>query len=176
MNDKYEIEKVKAWLSEYKENERDVEDQLERLARMQARMEKCNAPEITDMPRASGFQTDRLSMMMARKIDMENSIKNYLERQALYLDRIEYVVEKLPFARERQIIRLRYEDGEKWVAILQRMYGDADDFAEREASYNRTMFQSHNDALQKIAVFLNNEDDPNVMFYRDYVPRMLYYS
>lgn len=176
MNGKYDIEKLKSWLSEYKENEKDVEVQLERLARMQARMESCSAPELTDMPKSAGFTVDKLSMQMAKKIDLENSIKEFLKNQQLYLERIEYLVELLPKAKERAIIRMRYEDGAPWATVVDRVYGKYPDFQDREQSYYRMMYRIHKGALKKMAAYLQDSNDSYVEFYRDFVPRVRYYS
>lgn len=174
MNGKYNIDKVKAWLSGFRDNERDVDDQFERLERLKARLESCSAPEITDMPRSPGFATDKMSMMLARKVDLESSLNNYVERQREYLRRIEYMVERLPKSVERTVIRLRYEDGMPWADISFTLYGDSEDYLERESTYLRKVYNLHGDALYDMAVYFSESGDPEVAFFAEFVPRYRY--
>ncbi len=170
-NPGYDVSKVKYWLLEYKENEKDVEYQLERIERLQARLEKCNAPEITDMPRAPSPPTDKMSIMIAKKLDMEKRLQNFLEKQGIYLDRIEYLICKLLNASESAIIRMRYEDALQWSMILYYMYGKEPDYLEREESLLRTVYLIHGEALLKIAKYLQDSGDPEVAFFEEYIPK-----
>lgn len=170
---KYDVSKVKKWLSEFRVNERDIDDQIERLERMQARLESCSAPEITDMPRSPGFATDKMSLLLARKIDLETKLHAYIETQREYEDRIEYLISKLPKWTERVIIRRKYIDAERWEDITFTLYGDKEDYLQKEESYKRNMFLIHGDALEFIAQYFEESGDPEVAFFHDFVPKMI---
>ena len=49
---RYDVAAVKERLNEYREKERDIDNQIERLVRLVTKMSSVGAQTITDMPRS----------------------------------------------------------------------------------------------------------------------------
>ena len=57
---RYDVAAVKERLNEYREKERDIDNQIERLVRLVTKMSSVGAQTITDMPRSPGSDGDSL--------------------------------------------------------------------------------------------------------------------
>lgn len=64
---RYDVAAVKERLNEYREKERDIDNQIERLVRLVTKMSSVGAQTITDMPRSQGTDGDRIGKLVAEK-------------------------------------------------------------------------------------------------------------
>ena len=62
---RYDVAAVKERLNEYREKERDIDNQIERLVRLVTKMSSVGAQTITDMPRSPGADGDRIGKLVA---------------------------------------------------------------------------------------------------------------
>ncbi len=51
-------------------------------------------------------------------------------------------------ARMRELLRARYIDAESWKTVCWCLYGDADDYVDRQESFMRRCFKLHKTALK----------------------------
>ena len=151
MNDQPITKKIKARLQHYLAMLRDIDNQIERLDRMESTMTSPAGPDLTGMPRGSGTPTDRTGMMVIRKIELEDKIKASIKKERAENEAIEVMIEQLEKPDERAVLRLHYFDRAEWDEVTSVLYGDRADFVEKLEAYQKRTFRLHGSALLAIA-------------------------
>lgn len=151
MSDKPITQKIKDRLADYTAMLRDIDNQIERLDRMTLTMAAPPGSDMTGMPRGSGTPTDRTGMMVARKLELEEQIKESIAEERWENAAIERMIRKLDNPDERAVLRLRYFDRAEWEDVTFALYGDRDDYIDRAATYERRTFRLHGRALLALA-------------------------
>lgn len=120
----------------------------ERIARMQsaAEMPPMSSGDGSQHTRSSG---DRMARAVERLIEYKSQVAPTLESNRREMLKIEQAVNALPDPLEREVLRLRYLDGDycrplRWPEIAIYLYGE-----ENEKSI-RSVFRLHTDALRHI--------------------------
>ena len=150
-NEEVSVRDIKAKLKGYGELERDIDNQIERLERLETKMYSVGSPMMSDMPHAPSATNDRMAMMIAQRDELKARIEHRIaERQAAYED-IENDLSKLYRADQRAIIRMRYLDGETWSYINHTLYGGCADYQVNEDTYMRKVMRMHGLALVNMA-------------------------
>lgn len=163
MEDKqYDVDAVIAWLDQYRDTEEEIDGQIERLERLESRMQGISAQVLTGMPRSSSASTDRMADMLSQKEDLEKSINEAVKQQSLERVRIESVLKKSCKPEEKSVIRMRYIDRSEWEDVLDMLYGGKPDFLEKEDSYERRMYRKRESALWKMARYLEETGQLNI--------------
>ena len=103
MNDQERNAKIK-YLESYKWLNAEIEDDEERLARLDARLYSPGAVKISDMPK--GGQPVTMETLVARRLELVDQINAKCARRKEILDRIE----NLPDHRDRRILKLEFID------------------------------------------------------------------
>lgn len=168
---KYDTAAIKDWLLEFREREKDIKWQLDRLDIIEMRLGSIGSPSISDTPKSSSPSQDRNAYMIAVKIDLENEIKEQQEKQRRTREEIEKIVHKLRKAEERSVIRARYLDcaffhGDKlsdWNDVSNMLFGDKSDFLEKEDSYLRRTHKIHGTALQNMARCIQENPEHKIL-------------
>lgn len=156
----WSVPAVKDWLMEYREKERDIDNQIERLERLISKMTGVGAQVITDMPRAPGGAGDRTGELVAQKEELETSIRESVAAQSVKRKLVESILANLRHPDERAVIRMRYIDSESWGTVVELMFGNRDDYDGKEDSYLRRVHKVHGAALQNMAKTMTG--DPNM--------------
>lgn len=151
MSDKPITQKIKDRLADYTAMLRDIDNQIERLDRMTLTMAAPPGPDMTGMPRGSGTPTDRIGMMVARKLELEEQIKESIAEERWENAAIERMIRKLDNPDERAVIRLRYFDRAGWDEIAGALFGDRQDYLDKEETYQKRTFRLHGRALLALA-------------------------
>lgn len=154
-------EHAKQWLLRYLDGEHLVDVQIERLERLEARIEGTGSPNLDGMPRGSP-NFDRIGSMLAQKEELETKIRGMITAQADRRRTIERYVDQLRKSDEKAVVEMRYIDGERWKDISQMLYGSKDDFADREDSFLRRTTRLHERALINL-VEVMQENPPEVL-------------
>lgn len=147
----FNVEAIKRRLADYSELEKDIQNQLERLERLSAKMYGLSSPALTGMPSSGSKSVDKLTYLVSKRDELQSSIDDKIRRRdsdRLYLQNL---VNGLSKADERAVIELRYFDGEKWSDVNSIIFGTKDDFDEKEDSYLRRTHMMHGDALIQMA-------------------------
>lgn len=152
---KYNSEKVKTWLSEYRSRWRDIETQDEMLRRLNARMTSTSAQDLNGMPHSQNTPSDKMAMMVYRKEKIEGKLKRLIELQNDQCDMIEEIISCLRNVDERSVIQFRYLSDLNWDEVSCSMFGKNDDFEDRKESYLRRSTKAHGRALSNIAKIMN---------------------
>lgn len=162
MDDKrYDVEAVKQRLTEYLENERDIDNQIERLEHLNARMVGVGAQVLTDMPKAPSATNDRMAELLGQKEELELSIRAAVSEQSRERQKIEQILKHLRNPDERAVIRMRYFDRSSWPEVRDMMFGHKADFDEKEETYLRRTHRVHGSALVNMAKYLEEIGDQN---------------
>lgn len=152
-----DVSAMKRRLHDYCEAEREIDGQIERMERLAAKMTGIGSPEISDMPKAHNAAADRLADMIAQKDELDASIRAAIQRQSRERNSIEEMLAKLRRADERLVIRMRYIDGQSWGKVNDMMFGNREDFSDRQESYLRRIFRTHGQALYHMAQIVAEE-------------------
>ena len=103
MTDQERNAKIK-YLESYKWLNAEIEDDEERLARLDARLYDAPIKKISDMPR--GGQPVTIDSLVNQKIELQDRINEKCARRNEILNRIE----NLPDHRDRRILKLEFID------------------------------------------------------------------
>lgn len=158
----YNVDAVIAWLDRYRDTEEEIDGQIERLERLESRMQGISAQVLTGMPRSSSASTDRMADMLSQKEELEKSINEAVKQQSMERVRIESVLKKSCKPEEKSVIRMRYIDRSEWDDVLDMLYGGKPDFLEKEDSYERRMYRKRESALWKMARYLEDTRQLNI--------------
>lgn len=158
---RYDVEAVKLRLTEYVENERDIDNQIERLERLTARMVGVGAQVLTDMPKAPSVTNDRMADLLGQKEELEASIRAAVTEQSAERKKIEQVLKHMRNPDERAVIRMRYLDRSSWLEVRDMMFGGKDDFLEKEETYLRRTHRIHGSALVNMAKYIAETGEQN---------------
>lgn len=152
---RYDTDVIKDWLIDYRETERDIDNQNERLDKMIIRLEGVGAFNLSDMPRSATPDYDRNTRLIEDKIELEQYIKHLTESQKQKKKLIEQLLLRLRKADEKAVIRSRYLDLSEWEDVNMLLFGGLEDFFDREDSYMRRTHKLHASALYNIAVYVS---------------------
>ncbi len=161
---RYDVAAVKERLNEYREKERDIDNQIERLVRLVTKMSSVGAQTITDMPRSPGADGDRIGKLVAEKEEeLEADIRSDERDQKEEWSKIEAILSKLKHSDERAVIRIRYHDRESWSTVAEVIFGNVEDYLDREGTYIRRVHKIHGSALLNMAKIMEDgEPDTEV--------------
>ena len=145
------VRHIKIRLILYRDRDREIENQIERLEVMENKMYSVRSPVFSDMPKASSVSGDRMIELIARKDELERKVKGLIERQDVERKWIQGMLERVRDADERAVIEMRYLDGESWRSISKMLFGRFPDYSEKEDSFLRRTTKLHGRALATIA-------------------------
>lgn len=151
MNDQPKTKRIKERLHRYTALLRDIDNQRERLDRMEMTMASPPGPDLTGMPRGSGTPSDRTGMMVERKMELEEQIDRLKAEEKQERNAIEGLILQLSDPDERLTIQLKYLDRAEWPDVTFALYGNRPDFADKADAYQRRMYRVHGRALLSLA-------------------------
>lgn len=152
--ERYDTDAVKYRLIEYREREKDIDSQTERLDRLEMKIRSVGSPTLSDMPKSPSPPQDRTTALIADKIDLENDIRQAIAEQRKEKEAIETILRKLRHSEERAVIRMRYFDGASWNDVVDMLFGGKDDFLGKEDTYLRRTHKIHGSALLNMAIII----------------------
>ena len=152
----YDVEAVKQRLIDLRDLRREIENQSERLERLETKLVGVGAQALTDMPKSPIPSNDRISDLMQQKFDLEEDIRATLEHRRRERMFFEKIIRRLKCSDERAVIRSRYLDGVSWGDVVDLLYGDEEDLLEREDMYRKRVFKLHGRALLSMAKYIED--------------------
>ncbi len=150
-------DEIKKRLRQYTERERDIENQLERIEQMEAKLTSAGSPVFSDLPKAPSPSQQRMADLTERKIDLENKVSEVIKRQKSERTALEGIIDKLEISDEKAVIRMRYFDSAPWDSVLSMLFGGCQDFLGKEDSYMRRVYNLHGSALLKMGKIYHDE-------------------
>lgn len=158
MSDKPITHDIKERLGKYTRLLREIDNQYERLGRMEISMAAPPGPDMTGMPRGSGTPSDRTGMMVLRKLELEEQIKERLTEEREERAALEAMIRQVENPDERAVLRLRYFDRADWDGICAVLFSDRQDYLERIDSYQNRTYKTHGRALLRMAEILKETE------------------
>ena len=109
----------------------EIENQLERLTRMR-NDEQIPAMRESDGSKHTGSAGDRLERAILRRMEFEARVLPQIEAAQAEMEAIEDAISNVRDPMEREVLRLRYTDGDycrlmPWRDVALRLFGDNDD-------------------------------------------------
>lgn len=138
MNQKDAVNDIKERLGEYTRLLREIDNQYERLGLMEMTMAAPPGSSMTGMPRGSGTPSDRTGLMVMRKMELEEQIKETITEEQKERASIEAMIQQVKRPDERAVLRLRYFDRADWDGICAALYGDRQDYLRRQTEGQTT--------------------------------------
>lgn len=148
---KSKSEMMKDWLAAYRNDEREINEQLEKLRELRARIMGIGAQEITDMPRAPAKIRDVLAEYMIRAEEIEERMNARILQHEKDRAAILRLLDRLKTVEERSIIKHRYLYGREWAEVMVAVYHNSADFGGKQEAYRRKMYRAHDNALRMMA-------------------------
>ena len=174
MSEKPITQRIKDRLAAYTAMLRDIDNQLERLDRMEMTMASPPGPDLTGMPRGSGTPSDRTGMMVERKMELEEQIDRLKAEEKKERNAIEGLILQLSDPDERAVIRLRYFDRADWESTCGVLFGDRRDYVDRVDAYQNRTYKIHGRAL--LNLMLMEAGFPPIAFKADRESARRYYD
>lgn len=144
-------ERVRERLRKYVALLKEIDNQLERIGNIEIAMAAPPGPDLSGMPKAKGGISDRTSMMVERKMELEKQIDRLKAEEKAERKAIESMAELMGDPDERLVIQLKYLDRASWSGITAALYGSRPDFADKADTYQRRMYRIHGRALLSLA-------------------------
>lgn len=147
---------VKKMLVEYRDQERDIDLQYERLDALETRLYSVGSPEITDMPRNPSPSNDRISVLIERHIKLKQKVEMLCADRDKKREEFENIINMVALPEQRATIQMHYLDGHKWDTVNEMIFGTEDEFEDKRDSYMRRIMILHGQALQQMADVMNS--------------------
>ena len=141
--------KAKERLTSYMSLNIEIENQLERLARMK-NQEKLPAMKQGDGSQHISCMHDRLERAIIRRMEFEERVLPQIEAAQEEMEEIEDAINSLHDPMEREVLRLRYIDGENcrlmnWRDVALQLFGTDDE------RHILATYRLHDKAIQSIS-------------------------
>lgn len=149
---RYDVEAVKNRLNAYRDKEREIDVKVERLETLVSKMKSIGSPGMSDMPKTPGISSDKMARELERKDELQNSILAAFAAQKNERNAIEHILEKLSVSDEREVVCIRYFEGNSWSDTSKIMFGMKGDYERKQDTYLRRTFKIHGSALLHIAM------------------------
>lgn len=151
-------DQVKEWLSRYAVAAREVALLRARADAIRDRATSPASPTLDGMPRSPGFEGDRLGEVIGIADVIERQVAEKEAQAAEAYREIDATIQQISgkHATERKfILQCRYLDRMDWPDVIFLLFGEKDDFGDREDSYGRRAYNIHKAALQDIGTILD---------------------
>lgn len=135
-------------LKKYVYMKTELDNQYERLERMRAN-EELPAMRESDGSSHSRTVVDRMATAVVRRLEFQEKLKKQVAEVEAEMTYIEDSIDAMDNPMEKEVLRLRYIDGEycrlmDWKSVSKAIYGDDDD------KHLLATYRLHGHALQSI--------------------------
>lgn len=151
---------IKERLAAYTAMLRRIDNQIERVERMEATMTSPKAQRLDGMPHAGGVAGDRMADMVARKEELEAKVREAIAEERAEHALLDAMAEALPKPDETAVIQLRYFDRMSWPDVTDALFGDRPDYLDKYESYMRRTLRIHGAALVGLAELNSETESP----------------
>lgn len=145
------VDAMKTRLQEFRDLNREIENQIERLERLETKMSSPSSPNLSGMPKTPSSVRDKFVDDIARKDELEAKIRELISLRDREQKEIESLAGKLRKPDERAVICMRYIDSEGWDDIITMLFGVSKDSDDDYDNYKQRAFRLHSSAIIKMA-------------------------
>ena len=150
-----ETDAIKAKLENYAAFQRRIDNQIERLERLNASMGSPSTPKLTGLPSGGGDGSSKVERQVVRRLELQEKIRDMIEEEQQERRELETLIDSLTKPDEQTVIQMRYLDGEEWRAVCDALYSTKDDYKKNSGKYLKRTFKLHGSALQSLARIYN---------------------
>ena len=150
---------IKQRLEDYRSDDREIENQIERLERLNAKMKDVGAQQITDMPRSPSPVRDRMADYISQKDYLTETINGLLAKHKKDRIEIQRVIGHLKNPDERAVVQMRYIDIASWNEVVDMMFGGKKDFVGKEDTYRCRVLAIQRKAITGMADYIIRTND-----------------
>lgn len=151
---------IKERLAAYTAMLRRIDNQIERVERMEATMTSPKAQRLDGMPHTGGVAGDRMADMVVRKEELEAKVREAIAEERAEHALLDVMAEALPKPDETAVIQLRYFDRMSWPDVTDALFGDRPDYLDKYESYMRRTLRIHGAALVGLAKLNSETESP----------------
>ena len=149
---KSQADAIKDWLLAYQNSEKHINQQMEKLRSLKARMMSVGAQELSDMPRPPSAPKDRLAEYVIQVEALELSIDKETKQLEDCKNTILELTAQLGKPEACKLIRYRYLYGYEWTEVMEVLYGPENKLTEKQKNTcKRRMYRLHDTALKELA-------------------------
>lgn len=141
---------IKKRLAEFMKLLREIENQIERLERLESTMASPSSPKLSGMPRSGSF-TDKYAINLSRAEELDTLIRDAIKKEQAERDDLEQCLQWMALPDERQVIRLKYFDRCRWDEIAESLFIDEKELTEDFDKYRRRAYRLHTTAIKNLA-------------------------
>ena len=164
-NGKEQFGEIKGWLRRYKYAVDDLKSIQTRIEVLKDRMLSPSAPVLSDMPKGSSTDPDKIGRAYSIVDELEREAAEETERAKEIYREVYNAIRQIRGngkAEIRLVLQLRHLDLMAWDEICFIIFGDNPNFYDKESSYTRRTFALHRqgvEALAKIVDITNKEEN-----------------
>lgn len=147
-----DIQEMKNKLILYRKLNRKIDNNIERLERLESKMYSASSSNLSGMPKSGGSPIDKFCIYAERHCELETKIKDEIKARDFLKKYFEGLLEKLKNPDEIAIIEMRYLDCEEWFDIIDMLFGSKKDFDDSYDNYKQRAFRLHNNAISNMAL------------------------
>ena len=155
-----QADQIKDWLKAYTQNEKEIDELLEKLRYVRAKATSIGCQEITDMPRAPLNIKDSLAEYMIRCDELERRIKEKIEAHQSSKKALEGVINRMESPKQKKIITYRYIYGMEWSDVIYECYKEKTDYQAKLKAYSKRVYRDHDRALEEMSRKWTEKTDP----------------
>lgn len=153
------IEDVKQWLSRFAENERQLDNLIERVGLLRSRLESPRAATISGMPHSGGCEGDPIGRTLGQIEKLEEIGQDQLRKSRRLYAEINTAIDRITrraWPDLRAVLKMRYLDLANWSEINFMLWGEKSDFNNHEETYLRRTYRLHAEALEAMLNIVPN--------------------
>lgn len=158
--EKQQNEDLKRWLHRYGELQHDTDRLFDRMEDLRGRVEAARTSHLDGLPHGSNGNADRIGGIIAELEELELEAQEAQQAATAARREIAAAIKRISgprWADKREILRLRYIDRLPWADATEKMFGDSQDFWDRQEVYLRRVFKLHSQALEELADYVQIE-------------------
>lgn len=151
-----DIEATKEWLNRYTDNERQLDNLIERIEALRSRLTSPRSATLSGMPYGGGYEADFIGRSLATVEALEEEAQGLLAQSRELYREINTTIDKSitgpgrPY--RRTVLKCRYLDLFSWHETLEIMFARNADYMDRYDTYERRMHKYHRAALEQLQI------------------------
>jgi len=154
-----ETDEIKEWLLAYPKLQKRIDNTEARLACFEITMGAPSSTNMSGMPSGSKDGSSKQERDLIRKEELEEKLRDMYAEENRRREEIEALIERMEKPNEQTVIEMHYLDGTKWRPISVALYGEEEDYDEKEEKYLKRTFRVHGSALQTLTRIRKEEQE-----------------
>lgn len=152
-----EVSEIEARLKRHRDDNRYIDNQIERLETLILRMKGVSSPSLSGMPHNPSSDVDKIGQMLERKEKLEADIRELIADRDRERDELRSIIGCIHKPDQRSVLEMRYLDGAEWREIAEMLFSFKPDFDDSDEKYLRRTFKLHREAIDTLNARLSQQ-------------------